>query len=51
MLCREVSDEIAMAIEARRLASERDWDASPMAPFSQAAAVGPCRGRWLPWAA
>ena len=30
MLSREVSEEIAMAIEVRRLASERDWDASPM---------------------
>ena len=30
MLCREVSEEIAMAIEVRRLASERDWQSSPM---------------------
>jgi len=29
MLCREVSEEIAMAIEVRRLASQREWDASP----------------------
>ena len=31
MLCREVSEEIAMAIEVRRLASERDWQSSPQA--------------------
>jgi ABC-type transporter Mla subunit MlaD len=30
MLCREVSEEIAMAIEVRRLASQREWDAPPM---------------------
>jgi PAS domain-containing protein len=27
MLCREVSEEIAMAIEVRRMQSEREWDA------------------------
>jgi PAS domain S-box-containing protein len=30
MLCREVSEEIAMAIEVRRLASQRDWEAPPV---------------------
>ena len=30
MLCREVSEEIAMAIEVRRLASERTWESSPV---------------------
>jgi PAS domain-containing protein len=28
MLCREVSEEIAMAIEVRRMQSEREWDGS-----------------------
>jgi PAS domain-containing protein len=31
MLCREVSEEIAMAIEVRRLASERDYSGRPEA--------------------
>jgi hypothetical protein len=31
MLCREVSEEIAMAIEVRRLASERDYTGRPQA--------------------
>jgi hypothetical protein len=29
MLCREVSEEIAIAIEVRRMASGREWDTSP----------------------
>jgi len=29
MLCREVSEEIAMAIEVRRMTSEREWDVPP----------------------
>ena len=29
MLCREVSEEIAMAIEVRRMANERQWDDEP----------------------
>jgi hypothetical protein len=29
MLYREVSEEIAMAIEVRRMVSGREWDTSP----------------------